>query len=448
MLHVIREYALEQLAESEEAPVLRRVHAAYYLMLAEQLRPQLDGPEGLTIRSLLAREHDNLRAALSWSLEQGAAETTARLWVALYWFWTVSGHWNEQRQWLTQVLGVATELPSRLHAQLLHQAGYFVRMQGQYAEATRYLEESLALFRSVDDRDGVGKVLGELGALVLGQGHFEQAEQFLEDSVSVLREVGDRTWEVRMVIHQSHVPRARGDYQTSKKILEQALALAEGLRDSHDIAMCKAELGWLALMAGQEVRAEALLKEALAVQRQLKDANCSADSLESLGLLALERGDEGGARVHLEEGLAFYTEIAQHGGIADIQLYLGLASFAAGNIQGAEDAYRAELRIVRGMEPGLWNKQRATAGLQALAEVELARGNPQRSARLLGASAQVLASVGAVSTPLPPRLQAEREARVARARHTLGDIAWEAAFAAGEALSLDDVLAEVLASGS
>jgi hypothetical protein len=56
--------------------------------------------------------------------------------------------------------------------------------------------------------------------------------------------------------------------------------------------------------------------------------------------------------------------------------------------------------------------------------------------------------VGAVPLPLPPRLQAEQGQLAARGRQALGEATWEEAFAAGEALSLDEAFAEVLPPGS
>jgi hypothetical protein len=123
-------------------------------------------------------------------------------------------------------------------------------------------------------------------------------------------------------------------------------------------------------------------------------------------------------------------------------VYLGLARFAAGDITGAQDAYGNYLQLER----GLANRQRTAACLEGLAAVALACAEPERAARLLGAAAQMVASVEVAPYPLPPRLHAEREQIAARAQQALGEEAWEAAFTAGEALSPDDALAEALES--
>jgi predicted ATPase len=68
MLETIREYALERLQETNEGEAVRRAHARYYLSLAEEAEPELTTAQQMRWLDLLETEHNNLRAALSWSL--------------------------------------------------------------------------------------------------------------------------------------------------------------------------------------------------------------------------------------------------------------------------------------------------------------------------------------------------------------------------------------------
>jgi hypothetical protein len=185
-----------------------------------------------------------------------------------------------------------------------------------------------------------------------------------------------------------------------------------------------------------------LVQEALGEQQRIKDTACMAASQRYLGLLALEKGDAAGALERLGESLTLYTEVGHQSRIIMAQICLGHARFAAGSIRDAEVAYIAGLQLER----GLGNKQRTAAGLEGLAEVALAQGHPERAARFLGAAAAALASVGAVPLPLPPRLRAEREQVAARTQEWLTEAVYQAAFASGKALPLDEALAEALTS--
>src|SRR5215212_250291 len=84
MLETIHEYASEKLEEDGEAEELRRLHAEYFLALAEEAEPGLKGPEQELWFARLEPEHNNMRAALSWAIERGEGELGLRLAGALW----------------------------------------------------------------------------------------------------------------------------------------------------------------------------------------------------------------------------------------------------------------------------------------------------------------------------------------------------------------------------
>jgi hypothetical protein len=115
-----------------------------------------------------------------------------------------------------------------------------------------------------------------------------------------------------------------------------------------------------------------------------------------------------------------------------------MARLAAGDTSGAEDAYQASLRAERHNA----HRQRTAACLEGLAEVALARGQPERGARLLGAAVQALEE--RAPAPLPPALAARRKRVAEDVRQALGEEAWAAAYVAGQALSSEAAIAEAL----
>ena len=80
MLETIREYGLECLTASGEMEATRQAHAAYFLALTEEAEPTLFGAQQAVWLERLEREHDNLRAALWWSLGRpGKMDSTWRV---------------------------------------------------------------------------------------------------------------------------------------------------------------------------------------------------------------------------------------------------------------------------------------------------------------------------------------------------------------------------------
>src|SRR5437762_2867969 len=76
----------------------RRRHLEHVIGLATATQPGLSarvGPEELAWLARLDREHDDVRAALRWVIDDGDAETAIRLTWALWTFWWLRGHFAE-----------------------------------------------------------------------------------------------------------------------------------------------------------------------------------------------------------------------------------------------------------------------------------------------------------------------------------------------------------------
>jgi predicted ATPase/transcriptional regulator with XRE-family HTH domain len=104
MLETIREYALECLAGSGEADQVRGYHSRAFLDVAKEAGPKLRTSEARTWLPRLKEEHDNLRAALAWSLDGGDEAVGLELAAALGEFWLRRGHFSEGRVWLQRAL--------------------------------------------------------------------------------------------------------------------------------------------------------------------------------------------------------------------------------------------------------------------------------------------------------------------------------------------------------
>ncbi len=78
MLETIREYAGELLDASAEADDVRRAHAGHYLRLARAAGAGQAASDQAMWRATLEADHDNLRAALRFSLDAGDAATALR----------------------------------------------------------------------------------------------------------------------------------------------------------------------------------------------------------------------------------------------------------------------------------------------------------------------------------------------------------------------------------
>lgn len=183
----------------------------------------------------------------------------------------------------------------------------------------------------------------------------------------------------------------QGDLAAARSSLEEALLASRG-GEGHPgmFALALHLLGGVAQREGDLEGAQRLFEEALQRRRDLGDRQGIAYSVHNLGVVALERGDTVRAAALVVEGLEL--------------------SLACGDVPAC------------------------AAGLLWLGATALARARPQRAALLLAASAAQRASLPAPPPPMLGRVIARCEAE---ARTQLGDVAFDAAWAAGAALSLE-----------
>jgi hypothetical protein len=120
-----------------------------------------------------------------------------------------------------------------------------------------------------------------------------------------------------------------------------------------------------------------------------------------------------------------------------VALELGSLARAEGRFDAARTHLRGALRRIRRRgEGGLLRSAACLAGL-----LEIARGAPARGVTLIAAGAR---GEGPLGTIHMPEVRAEVPGALAQARQTLGAPAFAAAWAAGQALSLEEAVAEAL----
>src|SRR6266568_1061352 len=239
MLETIREYGLEALAANGEMEDGRRAHATYYLALAEEAEPELEGPQQVTWLERLEREHDNLRAAMQWLLEQELAgqrkEMALRLGVALRGFWTIRGHYNEGRAFLEQALAGSVGATTSVRAWSLNAAARLILSQGDFDRAEVLCEESLALCREIGDTSGIAYSLYLLGAVSAQRSDLAAACTLIEQSIGLEREIGNQGGIAIPLSNLANLVIKQGEYTRGHTLLEESLTIARGAGNKRGI---------------------------------------------------------------------------------------------------------------------------------------------------------------------------------------------------------------------
>lgn len=294
LLETIREFALERLSESGEAPPLCRQHAVYFLQLAEEAVAHATGPAPPAWLARLESEHDNLRAALSWAVEEGEPTVGLRLVGALWPFWQRHSHLSEGRQHLERVLALSGgETPEAVpaRARALYGTGVLALEQGDSLQAARRADESLALYRALDDPAGIAAALNVLALSARDQGAYQWAEALLTESLTLVRQTGTAQREAALLCNLGIVVRLQGDNAHAAHYYEQSLALYRDQDDAWGVATVLTNLAEVARDQGQIEQAETLYRESLRGHRALGNKAGLIVGLEGWAGLARERGE-------------------------------------------------------------------------------------------------------------------------------------------------------------
>ena len=145
-LEPVRQYALVKLGESEEAGMVGRSYAAFFLALAERAYPEVLGERQVEWLERLEQEYDNLRAVMSWALHADDGATGVRMGWTLWYFWWARSYHREGRRWMEEVLKCT--LPQILRGRALVVAGTLAYGHGDYERCGRYSEEGLEVSRA------------------------------------------------------------------------------------------------------------------------------------------------------------------------------------------------------------------------------------------------------------------------------------------------------------
>jgi tetratricopeptide (TPR) repeat protein len=192
LLETIREYGLECLAASEEAYDCQRAHAQYYLQLAEEVAEKLPGVQQAEWVGRLEQEHDNLRAALQWALEQEECRLLAlRIAAALADFWLIEGHVSEGLAFLERALAQSEGVEAPVRAKVLAAVGWLAGAQGNFGRAEGWCQESLVLYRELGETKGIALSLYRLGWVAMMRGDNVKARLLLEEGLARFRELDD-----------------------------------------------------------------------------------------------------------------------------------------------------------------------------------------------------------------------------------------------------------------
>jgi predicted ATPase/DNA-binding CsgD family transcriptional regulator len=400
MLETIHEFGLEKLSSAHELDSARRAHAAYYLSFAEDAEQELTGANQKMWLWRMDREQDNLRAALHWAIEYHEGEMAQRMAGALQPFWFARGRWSEGRRWLEESLAMdsGAAQDQSVRAKVLYGAGMLARHQGDLARARMLCEQGLELYRALGDKTGMLKALVQLSRIADFQDDQSAKNAFLSEAASLIEDVPDT---VAKASAYTDMALAMMDLAASPfhpdvvRYVTESERIHRALNNQSGVALANLHQAIRAFLEGDLTLAASRFDEAERMARELGNDRLLS-RLAVRALLEVRQGDFAAARRRLEDAIQ-------------------------------QDRNRGDQQL-----PG---------DLKMLAIVLHAQGLDAWSARVMGLS-EVFPITRASLAGVAAITQRSRIGDVrAEVRAELGDEAFAREFAAGQHLTIDDLLA-------
>ena len=300
LLETIREYALDRLREGGDWVPAHDRHAAYFLASAEPAAADLAGPGQLAWLARLETEHDNLWAAMSWLVDHGPLEQAVHLFLVTWRFWWLRGHAAQIASLGDGIVAGSGDLPPYQHAIALAEAGFILIANGDPARARQLFEQTLPLYRQVSEKLGVmlkATVPAVLGHLAATRGDYAGASKLLDEGQALVRELRADDLAGYERIQQpvtvafvdnflGQIRLSQGDNDAAARLFTDGLTVARRAQDFipilislYDLALARQAQGDLGGGAGH-------LKEGLALAAEAGDETSAAYYLEVLAVVA------------------------------------------------------------------------------------------------------------------------------------------------------------------
>lgn len=456
LLETMRQYAQDRQVEYVTNNEVRNRHSDFYLTLAELAEPQLQGVHQAEWLRRLEEEHENLRAALDWSIngredvsgknyQETEGESTptyhhqpapSRFCMALQLFWQMRGHLTEGRAWCDRTLQMpACQERTRERARVVNGAGTLARMQCDFVAARRHVEESLDIRRQIGDCSGIASSLIGLGNVAISLGDNASALTHYQESLDICLETGDRSNAASSYIGLGIVASSQGDYPAARAYYEDSLTIMRRIGAPSGIARTLSNVGNAAFDQGDHVSARNYYQESLSIEEEIGNRSGIAHALGNLGNVAWSQGDHDAASAYYQRSLTIKKEIGDRNGIANTLNNLGTVAQEQGDCTSAQAYFGESLTIYQ----STGDRKGITAALGAFAGLAAITAKFEQAAALWGAAERLREEIG---SPMPPNEREKYNTTVSEVHRALGgDVAFDAAWARGRAMELDEGIA-------
>jgi predicted ATPase/class 3 adenylate cyclase len=399
MLGTIRELARERLEEHGEVEELSRRHAAYFTALADTADTELHGAQQVIWLRRLDAEYDNIRAALAWGVDRDDATVAMQLAGSLSEYWLGRGLASEGRAWLGRALE-ATQPDDRSSARAaaLLGVGMLASSAVDFKVGLPQIQEAVQLWKEIGNRRKLGRALFLLGIYGAAAGNSIATGPHLVEAQKIAVEENDGWVKAAALSALGMTSMMEGEYATARGRFEESVALVRKRGDATSLVYVLNQLGDVARLQRNFAEAQEHYQESLNLSQTIGMRGAAPSLQHNLAWVAYHMGEEDRAAELFRKAMISFREMADDRGMAECLIGFGV----------------------------LWSARQL-----------------ERAARFFGAAE---AAFEERAIRLSSQNQLDYDRSLAEVRSKLDEEAFRRAWGSGHSLTLDEAVAEVLAS--
>ena len=359
LLVTLRQYGAIKLEKSNRVESWRKCHARHFAQWVMNGRSLYCTADEEAWLRRLDRDHENLCAALDWSIESQDAETAGTLASSLWWYWWTRGYSATGLRWLRRVLHEAGDMSSTLRARCVMGLGALASAQGDQEQAVASAKFSVELMREGGGTQDVTCALQNLGFACREHGDLASSEAAFREALDIAEGTGDDLRAAVSLFSLGCIAHASGDYPAAVRLLGESRSLSEESGNQGRVARALLQLGRVAIEMEDLDEGERLIEDGRAIFESLGDKPGLGQSLEHLGEIAGLRGQDAAAAALRTRALEIYFDIDYRIGFVRTVLIFVESALHQGRVEEAA-------RMIGGLEKEIRRGAQGDAGFLPL----------------------------------------------------------------------------------
>jgi len=240
--------------------------------------------------------------------------------------------------------------------------------KGHTKEAIQQMNISLDLWKKIDNKQEIARVLRNMGKCFIDRGEFETAIEHLEQSYKISMSIRNMMDSIHPLGYIAEIYYKKGEIDKTIEYYKKRLELSEKAKFNYGIMSSNFFIGFCYCAQGELDKAQKHLKISMEMSKKAKHHRMLGLSLGAFGLYYKLAGEFEEALKYYNEGISIFEKIEYKHKVAEFLNNIGEIHLLKGNLSKALEIYKKSLLMFEEVGKTDWiiNTQRNIGDVYAL----------------------------------------------------------------------------------